>query len=220
MAVIGFSDGKAILIETAPGVSIGEVMAVTEAELVVPDTVPRNEDSDQVTDMRIFSDFQRDQIRRRHRDRASATGSRVTQDRINQFCGSDLRRAVDPCRPGARQKRNCPAALPSPHGPVVARAPPPLFIRSVIGLKGLRNTLNYGADRITVSGARFRRIQSCAGRVTVAEAEDVPPDGLRVNYHPRDRDRRRQAPRLRRRIDRPALSLKRCAANASIALNR
>jgi acetate CoA/acetoacetate CoA-transferase beta subunit len=41
MAVIGFPDGKATLLETAPGVSIGEVLAVTEAELAVPDTVPQ-----------------------------------------------------------------------------------------------------------------------------------------------------------------------------------
>jgi acetate CoA/acetoacetate CoA-transferase beta subunit len=40
MAVIGFPGGKATLLETAPGVSVGEVMAVTEAELVVPDNVP------------------------------------------------------------------------------------------------------------------------------------------------------------------------------------
>lgn len=40
MAVIGFADGKATLLETAPGVSVGEVMAVTEAELVVPDHIP------------------------------------------------------------------------------------------------------------------------------------------------------------------------------------
>ncbi|RXH21974.1 acetate CoA-transferase [Bradyrhizobium nanningense] len=40
LAVIGFPDGKATLIETAPGVSVGEVMAVTEAELVVGDRVP------------------------------------------------------------------------------------------------------------------------------------------------------------------------------------
>src|SRR3954451_18846615 len=33
MAVIGFSRGKITLLETAPGVSIAEVMAVTEAEL-------------------------------------------------------------------------------------------------------------------------------------------------------------------------------------------
>src|SRR6187397_2106618 len=40
MAVIGFPDGKATLLETAPGVTIGEVMAVTEADLVIPDNVP------------------------------------------------------------------------------------------------------------------------------------------------------------------------------------
>ena len=40
MAVIGFADGKAILVETAPGVSVGEVVAVTEADLVIPNAVP------------------------------------------------------------------------------------------------------------------------------------------------------------------------------------
>ena len=40
MAVIGFADGKATLLETAPGVSVGEVMAVTDAVLVIPDNVP------------------------------------------------------------------------------------------------------------------------------------------------------------------------------------
>src|SRR3977135_1549553 len=40
MAVIGFPDGKATLLETAPGTSVAEVMAVTEAELVIPDHVP------------------------------------------------------------------------------------------------------------------------------------------------------------------------------------
>jgi acyl dehydratase len=51
----------------------------------------------------------------------------------------------------------------------------------VMGLKGLRNTLNYGADRIRYlspvpAGSKLR------GRLTVAEAEDVPPDGLRASY--------------------------------------
>jgi acetate CoA/acetoacetate CoA-transferase beta subunit len=41
MAVIAFPDGKATLLETAPGVSVGEVIAVTEAALVVPTTVPQ-----------------------------------------------------------------------------------------------------------------------------------------------------------------------------------
>ena len=40
MAVIAFPEGRATLLETAPGVSIAEVVAVTDAELVIPDTVP------------------------------------------------------------------------------------------------------------------------------------------------------------------------------------
>ena len=40
MAVIAFPEGRATLLETAPTVSIAEVLAVTEAELVIPDTVP------------------------------------------------------------------------------------------------------------------------------------------------------------------------------------
>jgi acetate CoA/acetoacetate CoA-transferase beta subunit len=40
IAVIGFPDGQATLLETAPGISVAEVMAVTEAELVIPDKVP------------------------------------------------------------------------------------------------------------------------------------------------------------------------------------
>jgi acetate CoA/acetoacetate CoA-transferase beta subunit len=40
MAVIAFPGGNATLLETAPGVSIAEVMAVTEAEIIVPDNVP------------------------------------------------------------------------------------------------------------------------------------------------------------------------------------
>jgi len=40
MAVIAFKDGRARLLETAPGVSVADVLAVTEATLEVPDTVP------------------------------------------------------------------------------------------------------------------------------------------------------------------------------------
>src|SRR6516225_2379272 len=40
MAVIGFPGGKITLLETAPGISVAEVMAVTEAELTIPDKVP------------------------------------------------------------------------------------------------------------------------------------------------------------------------------------
>lgn len=40
MAVMGFPDGKATLLETAPGLSVGEVLALTEADLAIPDNVP------------------------------------------------------------------------------------------------------------------------------------------------------------------------------------
>jgi acetate CoA/acetoacetate CoA-transferase beta subunit len=40
LAVIAFPGGKATLQETAPGVTIAEVLAVTEAELIIPDKVP------------------------------------------------------------------------------------------------------------------------------------------------------------------------------------
>jgi acetate CoA/acetoacetate CoA-transferase beta subunit len=40
LAVISFADGAATLRETAPGVSVSDVLAATEATLVVPDTVP------------------------------------------------------------------------------------------------------------------------------------------------------------------------------------
>src|SRR6266699_4595674 len=40
LAVIAFPEGRATLQETAPGVTVAEVLAVTEAELTVPDKVP------------------------------------------------------------------------------------------------------------------------------------------------------------------------------------
>src|ERR1700760_3449629 len=40
LAVIAFPDGRATLVETAPGVTVDQVMEVTEAELVVPANVP------------------------------------------------------------------------------------------------------------------------------------------------------------------------------------
>jgi acyl dehydratase len=57
----------------------------------------------------------------------------------------------------------------------------PMFIRSAIGLKGLRNTLNYGANRIRYltpvpAGSKLR------GRISVMDAQEVPPDALRVTY--------------------------------------
>ena len=129
--------------------------------------------------MRVFSDF--NEIK-------SAVGTeigvsdwvKVTQERINQFAEATCDEQwihVDQ----ARAAKEMPGGKTIAHG-LLSLALAPLFIRSVIGLKGLRNTLNYGADRIRYlapvpAGSKLR------GRVTVAEAEDVPPDGLRVNYH-------------------------------------
>ena len=41
MAVIAFSGGQATLLETAPGVSVEQVLEATEAELDVPPHVPQ-----------------------------------------------------------------------------------------------------------------------------------------------------------------------------------
>ncbi len=129
--------------------------------------------------MRIFSDF--NEIK-------SAVGTEIgvsdwieiSQERINQFAEATCDEQwihVDQ----ERAKKELPGGTTIAHG-LLSLALAPLFIRSVMGLKGLRNTLNYGADRIRYlapvpAGSRLR------GRLSVAEAEDVPPDGLRVNYH-------------------------------------
>jgi acetate CoA/acetoacetate CoA-transferase beta subunit len=39
MAVISFSEGRATLLETAPGVSVQDVVAATEAKLAIPNKV-------------------------------------------------------------------------------------------------------------------------------------------------------------------------------------
>jgi acetate CoA/acetoacetate CoA-transferase beta subunit len=41
LAVVAFPDGRATLLETAPGVTVEDVLAATEAKLVVPTSVPR-----------------------------------------------------------------------------------------------------------------------------------------------------------------------------------
>jgi acyl dehydratase len=129
--------------------------------------------------MRVFGNF--DEIK-------SAIGTEigvsdwveVSQDRINRFAEATCDEQwihVDQ----ERAKKELPGGITIAHG-LLSLALAPLFIRSVIGLKELRNTLNYGADRIRYlapvpAGSKLR------GRVTIAEAEDVPPDGLRVHYH-------------------------------------
>jgi len=104
----------------------------------------------------------------------------ITQDRINKFAEATCDEQwihVDQ----DRAKQELPGGKTIAHG-LLSLSLAPMFIRSVMGLKGLKSTLNYGADRIrylspVLAGSKLR------GRVTVAEVEDVPPDGLRVNYH-------------------------------------
>ena len=103
----------------------------------------------------------------------------VTQDRINRFAEATCDEQwihVDQ----ERAKRELPGGTTIAHG-LLSLSLTPMFIRSVMALKGMKNTLNYGADRIRYlapvpAGSRLR------GRVSIAEVEDVPPDGLRVNY--------------------------------------
>jgi len=116
--------------------------------------------------MRIFSSF--DEIK-------SAVGTEigvsdwieVSQERINLFAEATCDEQwihVDQ----ERAKKELPGGVTIAHG-LLSLALAPLFIRSVMGLKDLRNTLNYGADRIRYlapvpAGSRLR------GRLTVAEA--------------------------------------------------
>jgi acyl dehydratase len=129
--------------------------------------------------MRIFTDFS---------ELKSAIGTEIgisewveiTQDRINRFAEATCDEQwihVDQ----DRAKVELPEGKTIAHG-LLSISLAPMFIRSVMGLKGLRNTLNYGADRIrylspVTADSRIR------GRIAIAEVEDVPPDGLRVNYH-------------------------------------
>jgi acyl dehydratase len=128
--------------------------------------------------MRIFNGFE---------DIKSAVGTEVgvsewfeiTQDRIDKFAEATCDEQwihVDQ----DRAKLELPGGKTIAHG-LLSLSLAPMFIRSVMGLKGLANTLNYGADRIRYlapvpAGSRLR------ARTTVAEAEEVPPDGLRVSY--------------------------------------
>lgn len=128
--------------------------------------------------MRVFKNFD---------DLKSAVGTEVglsdwieiTQDRINKFAeatGDEQWIHVDP----ERAAREMPGGKTIAHG-LLSLSLIPMFIRSIIGLKGLRNTLNYGANKVRYltpvpAGSRLR------GRVAILEAQDVPPDALRVTY--------------------------------------
>jgi acyl dehydratase len=103
----------------------------------------------------------------------------VTQERIDRFAEAtgdnqwihvDVERARDEL-PGQRTIA---------HGLLTIGLVPEL-IRAVMRLEGVKNTLNYGANRIRYlapvpAGSGLR------GRVTIMAAEDAPHNGLRVTY--------------------------------------
>src|SRR5690242_5690294 len=126
--------------------------------------------------MKIFDGF--DEIKAAvGQDIGASEWVEITQERINLFAEATCDEQwihVDQ----DRASRELPGGRTIAHG-LLSLSLAPMFIRSVMGLKGLRNTLNYGADRIRYlspvpAGSRLR------GRVTIAEAEAVPPEGLRV----------------------------------------
>ncbi|HLX14252.1 MAG TPA: MaoC family dehydratase [Bradyrhizobium sp.] len=128
--------------------------------------------------MRLFKDF--DEFKAAVGTEVGVSDwSEVTQDRIDKFAeatGDEQWIHVDT----ERAARESPGGKTIAHG-LLSLSLIPMFIRSIIGVKGLKNTLNYGANRIRYlspvpAGSRLR------GRVTVAAAEDVPPDALRVTY--------------------------------------
>ena len=83
----------------------------------------------------------------------------VTQDRINKFAEATCDEQwihVDQ----ERAKAEMPGGKTIAHG-LLSLSLTPMFMRSVMGLKGLKNTLNYGADRI-------RYLVAGAGRLKVA----------------------------------------------------
>jgi acyl dehydratase len=128
--------------------------------------------------MRVFKDFS--EIKSAVGTEVGVSGwVTVTQDRINRFAeatGDEQWIHVDVKR--ARQE--LPAQTTIAHGLLTVSLVPE-FVRSVMGLQGIKNTLNYGANRIRYlapvpAGSRLR------GRISVNAADDAPANGLRVTY--------------------------------------
>jgi len=129
--------------------------------------------------MRMFQDFE---------ELKAAVGTeigesdwvQITQDRISTFAeatGDEQWIHVDE----ERAARELPGKSTIAHG-LLTLSLIPMFMRMIVGLKGLKNTINYGANRIRYlapvpAGSRLR------ARVSLVKAEDVPPDALRVTYN-------------------------------------
>jgi acyl dehydratase len=129
--------------------------------------------------MRVFADF--DAVK-------AAVGQEVgvsdwvlvSQERIDCFAeatGDDQWIHVDV----ERARRELPYGTTIAHG-LLTLSLLPSFFRTVLRIEGVRNSLNYGSNRVRYlspvpAGSRLR------GRIGIGEAVDVPPDGLRVTYH-------------------------------------
>ncbi len=103
----------------------------------------------------------------------------VLQERIDRFAeatGDDQWIHVDP----ERAQKELPGHTTIAHG-LLTVSLAPTFIRSVMRLDGVRNTLNYGANRIRYlapvpAGSQLR------GRISIGAADDASHGGLRVTY--------------------------------------
>jgi acyl dehydratase len=130
------------------------------------------------TGMRVFKSFE--EIKAAVGTEVGVSGwVEITQKRIDQFAeatGDDQWIHVDV----ERASRESPTHTTIAHG-LFTLALIPEFVRAVMGLEGIKTTLNYGANRVRYlspvpAGARLR------ARVKIVATEDSPNNGLRVTY--------------------------------------
>lgn len=131
-----------------------------------------------VSHMRIFNDFG---------ELKAAIGTEigvsdwieVTQERIDRFAeatGDHQWIHVDV----ERARREMPGGTTIAHG-LLTLSLIPAFIKSIIKVDGVKNSLNYGSNRVRYltpvpSGSRLR------ARLSIVDAADAPNNGLRVTY--------------------------------------
>jgi acyl dehydratase len=143
--------------------------------------------------MRVFADF--DAVKAAVGEEVGVSDwVLVSQQRIDRFAeatGDDQWIHVDV----ERARREMPNGTTIAHG-LLTLSLVPSFFRTVLRVEGVKNSLNYGSDRVRYlspvpAGSRLR------GRIGIAQAVDVPPNGLRVTYHitPRSRSKAASGPR-------------------------
>src|SRR5207245_10695958 len=103
----------------------------------------------------------------------------VSQERIDRFAeatGDDQWIHVDV----ERARRELPYGTTIAHG-LLTLALVPSFFRTVLRVEGVKNSLNYGSNRVRYlspvpAGSRLR------GRICMAPAVEGPANGMRVTY--------------------------------------